>query len=96
MTDRAKKISELTVLTSASGDDLLVIVDDPSGTAVTKKITVSNLFGNSTANVAIYKSAAASLPSATTAKIGTIFFDSDYLYIAVTANSLKRIPLTSF
>ena len=96
MTDRAKKISELTVLTSASGDDLLVIVDDPSGTAVTKKITVSNLFGNSIANVAIYKSAASSLPSATTAKIGTIFFDSTYLYIAVSANVLKRIALEVF
>ena len=46
MSDRAKKISELTALTSASSDDLLVIVDAPSGTAATKKITVGNLFGN--------------------------------------------------
>jgi hypothetical protein len=38
-----KKITELTALTSLSNDDLLVVVDDPAGTAVTKKITASNL-----------------------------------------------------
>jgi len=53
MADKAKKISELTALTSISGDDLLVIVDDPSGTPVTKKVTVANLLGNSSANVVI-------------------------------------------
>lgn len=37
-----KKITELTELTSAASDDVLAIVD-VSGTAVTKKITVSNL-----------------------------------------------------
>lgn len=38
-----KKITELTALTTLSNDDLLVVVDDPSGTPVTKKITASNL-----------------------------------------------------
>ena len=40
MTNRAKKISELAEQTAPSIDDLLVIVDDPSGTATTKKATV--------------------------------------------------------
>ena len=44
MADRAKKVSELTSLTAASGDDLLLIVDDPSGTPATKKITIDALF----------------------------------------------------
>lgn len=56
MTDRAKKISELTALTNASGEDLLAIVDDPSGTPETKKITVSSLFANVSTNAA-FKSA---------------------------------------
>ena len=94
MTDRAKKISELTVLTSASGDDLLVIVDDPSGTAVTKKITVSNLFGNSQANVVIYGATPAN--SAITIKQGTLLYSNSYLYIAVANNVVKRLPLESF
>lgn len=38
-----KKISELTALTTPSLEDLLAIVDDPSGTPETKKITLLNL-----------------------------------------------------
>lgn len=39
------KITALTALTTASTDDLLVVVDDPSGTATTKKITRANWMG---------------------------------------------------
>jgi hypothetical protein len=42
----AKKISELNALTTASTDDLLVVVDSPASSAETKKITVSNFYGN--------------------------------------------------
>lgn len=41
-----KKVSELTTLNTASGDDLLLVVNDPSGTPASRKITVNNLFGN--------------------------------------------------
>lgn len=40
------KITELTATSIASANDLMVIVTDTAGTATTKKITVSNLFGN--------------------------------------------------
>jgi hypothetical protein len=40
-----KKISELTAATSATYDDLTVIVDDPAGTPTTKKITANALLG---------------------------------------------------
>lgn len=39
-----KKITELDALTDADVNDLLAIVDDPSGSPVTKKITVGDLF----------------------------------------------------
>jgi hypothetical protein len=39
-----KKVSELTAITSISGDDLLMVVNDPSGTPSSNKITVTNLF----------------------------------------------------
>lgn len=54
MSDRAKKISELNAHTNASGDDLLVIVDQPGlANAETKKITLNNFFANVASNVAI-------------------------------------------
>ena len=37
------KLTALTALTEAIGTDLIYIVDDPSGTPVSKKITVSDL-----------------------------------------------------
>lgn len=37
------KISDLTELTSIEASDLLVIVDDPSGTPVTKKIPLNTV-----------------------------------------------------
>ena len=94
MSDRAKKISELTALTAPAAVDLMVIVDDPSGTPITKYVTVGNLFGNSAANVVIYNSTPAN--STITVKKGTLMFDSDYLYIATANNTLKRIALTAF
>jgi hypothetical protein len=48
-----KKISELNTLTSAASEDLLVIVDDPNGTPISKQITLKNLFGSVPANTVI-------------------------------------------
>ena len=94
MSDRAKKITELSALTAPSADDRMVIVDDPSGNAVTKYVTVGNLFGNSAANVVIYNATPAN--STITVKKGTLMFDTSYLYVATANNTLKRIALSSF
>jgi len=37
------KITALTELTTIADEDIVAVVDDPSGTPVTKKITVPNL-----------------------------------------------------
>lgn len=94
MSDRAKKITELSALTAPAGDDLLVIVDDVAGTATTKKVTVANLLGNSTANVVVYNATPAN--STITVKKGTLLFDNNYIYIATSNNNLKRVSLSSF
>ena len=105
---RAKKISELVATSSPSSDDLLVIVDAPAGSAVTKKVTVGDLLGNSSANVVVSNSAVLSarniinrrketpVTSATQDPAGTLFFDDNYLYIATSNGTLKRVPLSSF
>ena len=94
MADKAKKISELTALTSISGGDLLVIVDDPTGTPVTKKVTVANLLGNSSANVVI-QNVTPSNGTITVTK-GTIMFDSSFIYIATANNVIKKVALSAF
>jgi len=94
MSDRAKKITELSAMTAPTADDLLVIVDDVAGTPITKKVTVGNLLGNTSANVVIYNSTPAN--STITVKKGTILFDTSYLYVAVANNTLKRVALSSF
>ena len=95
MADKAKKISELTALTAPAGEDLLVIVDDPTGTSnATKKVTVSNLLGNAAANIAIRNVTPAN--STITVQQGTIFYDNTYIYVATSNNNLKRVSLSSF
>ena len=72
MADRAKKVSELTSLTAASGDDLLLIVDDPSGTPATKSITVDALFTGSAINGSFADIAVTDTATIATGNIDTI------------------------
>lgn len=39
------KLSDLTAVTSLGGDELVYVVDDPGGTPVDRKVTVTNLLG---------------------------------------------------
>ena len=108
MTNRAKKISELTENVSPSSDDLLVLVDSPSSNAITKKVTVGNLLGNTSANVTVSNSATLSVKnivvrnkqtpvnSTATAPAGTIYFDDNYIYIVTATGVTKRAALTAF
>jgi len=64
-----KKITQLTALTSLVDGDLFVVVDDPSGTPVTKKLTAANL--------ADYIAATAAISSAIAAAASTDFSDAD-------------------
>jgi hypothetical protein len=48
-----KKVSQLPSLTTTAAPDLLYIVDDPTGTPVSKSITVKNFFGAVPSNTSI-------------------------------------------
>lgn len=53
MTDRSKKVTDLVSLTNAAAGDLLLIIDDPSGTPESKKITVASFMGNVNTHVGL-------------------------------------------
>lgn len=123
-----KKVSELTSITNVSGDDLLMVVNDPAGTAGSRKITISNFLanvsvatvhtnrttfnGNTFINGAVSQVSAnvifsgdVRLPTNTPTSnnattegvgVGSIFFDDDYLYIAIDSNTIKRVELSTF
>jgi hypothetical protein len=47
------KVSDFSAITSASSDDVLLIINDPTGTPTSKKISVKHLFSGVPANTAI-------------------------------------------
>lgn len=108
MVNRAKKISELGESTSPSANDLLVIVNSSAGTTVTRKVTVANLLGSTSANVTVSNSATLStknlvvrrketpVSSSTSDQQGSIYFDDNYLYLAISNGAVKRVALTTF
>lgn len=175
-----KKVTQLTALTAPANTDLLLIIDDPAGSPVSKKITVEDLFGTTSgltvttvnvtatgnatlaannitldatnnitltrgtvinedgadsdtriesdnnANMVFVDASADAVGIGTNSPtealdvnsdairirtaqtpassnntalgwgVGTITWDTSYLYIAVDANTIKRVPLNSF
>ena len=43
-----KKVTQLTALTAPANTDLLLVIDDPAGSPISKKITIEDLFGKTT------------------------------------------------
>lgn len=108
--NETRKISELTQLTAPAPADSLPIVDASEANVElkTKYVTLTDLFGNSSANVTVANAAVLSAntlvvrnlqtPANSTPNVvrGTIMFDTSYLYIATANNTLKRVALSSF
>lgn len=95
MATSAKKISELDEVHTATGNDFIVIVNDTDTVPSTKKMAVKNLFGNSSANVHLTSMSPAN-STMTVIKAGTLFYDLNYLYVAVEDNKIKRVALSLF
>lgn len=123
-----KKVSELTEITNLSGDDLLLVVNDPAGTAGSRKISITNFLANvsvatihtnrttfnsntfingnvSQVSANVIFSGDVRMPTSTPSTsntategvgVGSIFYDSGYLYIAVDSSTIKRVALSTF
>lgn len=101
------KISDLNEAFSVSVDDLLAVVNSPdTPDAETVKISFANVFANFPANTWINATLIANVfrvnntwtPTSSSASCtkGKISFDSNYLYVAIANNTIKRIALSSF
>src|SRR5262245_20217952 len=69
------KISSLTALSTPSDDDLFAVVDDPTGSPVTKKVSLTNL-------------RAALLDLRTAASSGDVTLSSDNTFVDIPSCSL--------
>jgi hypothetical protein len=102
----AYKITDLTAATTVANTDLLVVVTDPVANPTTKKITISNFFANVvvqarfantlTSNTLIFGNRTTPSTSSDTVASGTMWFDTNYIYCATAANTIKRVALSSF
>jgi hypothetical protein len=143
-----KKVTQLTALASPNDEDLLLLVDDPNGTPVSKKIDVKTFVGNIPSNTAITGTITVSgngtfsgsntvfssnvvvtgtlrpssfivnankvtintsitpstnnattelgAPTSDNPHDGTLFWDEDYIYVAVSNTVIKRAALSVF
>lgn len=91
MTDqRAHQLTDLPVANSAALSDILYIVTNPTNNAnASFSISVAAL-----ANSMITKNTPTN--STITVSQGTIYYDNNYLYIASSPNTLKRVAIQSF
>jgi len=111
MATEVKKISELTAVTSANSTDYMVLVDDTSGTPGTKRINAGALlttglkakFANTTisqlsvtTDKIVIDNSKTPTSSSMTITQGSIFYDTNYLYVATANNTIKRVALSTF
>ena len=104
MTSVRTKISEFSAANGISGNSLIVFVDstETSANNKTKSITINNLLGNNSSNTVsalqnlriVNQTTPAN--STSNALVGTMWFDTNYIYVAVANNTIKRVSLGSF
>jgi hypothetical protein len=105
-------ISSLPSITSTNSGDILAVQQDPdSSSRALKKITVGNFtagFARTNSNTTFLDDANVSInnliirrkatPANSSVDVtgGSVFYDDNYIYVAVSNNHLKRVALESF
>lgn len=104
MADNAKKSSELPRATTLTGNDHVVVLantvinatSNAITNSVTKIISYENLMANvRTSNLVLTKNSTPANGSINTVA-GSIWSDGDYIYYSSSANTTKRVALSSF
>ena len=68
-----KKISELTSLVTTQSGDLVLVIDDPTGTPTSKQVTIKNFFGAIAANAVFSANLTVTGNNATFSGSNTVF-----------------------
>lgn len=105
-------VDELPQVNAVTTDSLLIVVNDPDGVANTVVISTANFLANVAspvkfsntvnvnntikANFLQIANTTTPMSSTPTVEKGTFWFDSNYIYVAVANNVLKRATLSSF
>lgn len=102
----ATKVTALPAATTVAANDLFYVVADPGGSPISKKITQSSLYSNVvvqarfantlTTNTLIFGNRTTPTTSSDTVVSGTMWFDTNYIYCATAANTIKRVALSTF
>lgn len=87
MATETKKISELSITTTLSTNDRVVVLANTNGDAVVKTVLVSNL-------TKISNTIPANATS--TGIVGSMAYDNAHLYICVAANTWLRASLSTW
>jgi hypothetical protein len=101
MANETSKLSQLPVNTTALGSDRVLLLKNPDGVANTVTISINNLLSNTSGTLSPQTLVLRDNRTAQTSEgliitKGTLFFDDNYLYVAIANNVVKRAPLSSF
>ncbi len=90
MADNSKKVSELPTAANVASTDRVLVLRSPSSNASVRTVTLSDL----SANIIVSNSAPAN--STSNGIVGTIRYDSSYIYVCTANNTWKRAALTAY
>ena len=90
------EIADLPRANTVSNNDILVIVVNPTTLEETRSVTIQTLFSNTSIGVLKLNDLRTPANSTITIEKGTLFYDTDYFYIATANNEIKRIALEVF
>lgn len=104
MTDQTINVTNaLPVVNVVTSNDRFLIVTNTAGNAVLSAVSANNLLGNSNVSIIVAASKDLVINKSNTPANSTIsvtprsmWFDDNYLYIAVANNEIKRVALENF
>ena|SRR5688572_27679492 len=101
MANNAKETKDLTVIHTVGRDGLVVVSTNSSANGLTRNISVEDLFANTdkdilVANLVIDYDETPANSTALTVSKGQLWYDTNFIYIAIADNIVKRVAVSTF